>query len=239
MLGAILGAGVGLAQGLLGQSTANKNMQLQKDAMKEGIRWKVNDAKKAGIHPLYALGAPNFSPSPVQGGDFSGMIEPLSRMGQDIDRSSMAQQPSGARSMVTRVATRLAVERGGLENELLRTQIRRLQRETPPPVPAPGVKGDLPPGVSASQGGSTYDKDPTRLNLAVRNPDGSTSRIAVQNPNIANSLQGHYGETADWLSGVFGINDLSREAADFIARNYQGATKGWDWHRRFKPGRHR
>lgn len=59
--------------------TANNrtNNQLQYDFAQKGIQWRVNDAKKAGIHPLAALGAntnsPSFAGQPVSGsttGDF-------------------------------------------------------------------------------------------------------------------------------------------------------------------------
>lgn len=43
-----------LAGGLLGNNSPNVDYR----GAKKGIRWRVRDAKAAGIHPLYALGAP-------------------------------------------------------------------------------------------------------------------------------------------------------------------------------------
>lgn len=45
-----------------------KNADLQKTFAKMGVQWRVNDAKKAGIHPLAALGAQTFSGSPISVG---------------------------------------------------------------------------------------------------------------------------------------------------------------------------
>jgi len=42
----------------------NQNIQLQKDFAQHGIRWRVEDAKAAGIHPLAAVGAAGASYSP-------------------------------------------------------------------------------------------------------------------------------------------------------------------------------
>jgi hypothetical protein len=41
----------------------NANIAMQRQFAQEGIGWKVADAKKAGIHPLFALGASTHSPS--------------------------------------------------------------------------------------------------------------------------------------------------------------------------------
>ena len=64
-LGTLISAGVGFASKLFGASKAKKEQrrqsQLEYERQKEfatkGIQWKVNDATKAGIHPLYPLGS--------------------------------------------------------------------------------------------------------------------------------------------------------------------------------------
>lgn len=68
-IGAAIGAVGGLAGGLL-SSSSNKNMvqkqlDLQRDLALNSISYKVADAKRAGIHPLYALGAPSMGISPI------------------------------------------------------------------------------------------------------------------------------------------------------------------------------
>lgn len=45
----------------------DKNIALQREFAQHGIRWRVEDAKAAGVHPMYALGAGGaaFAPNPI------------------------------------------------------------------------------------------------------------------------------------------------------------------------------
>jgi len=73
---ALIQAGGNLLGGLIGkksQEDANEaNAARQEEFAKHGIQWRVEDAKRAGLHPLYALGGSgaSFSPSaqPVMDG---------------------------------------------------------------------------------------------------------------------------------------------------------------------------
>lgn len=47
----------GIFDSISDSKTAKENIKLQKQFAQTGIQWKVADAKKAGIHPVYALGA--------------------------------------------------------------------------------------------------------------------------------------------------------------------------------------
>lgn len=81
----LMNASVKGAKMLLGIPTGganDANYNAQKEFAQMGIRWKVADAKAAGIHPLYALGANtvSFSPSYIEGGTDNA----LSRMGQNL-----------------------------------------------------------------------------------------------------------------------------------------------------------
>ncbi len=64
--------------GLMNMSNQNKLAQRQEDMQREfaqnSIQWRVNDAKKAGIHPVAALGSQgiSYNPSYVGGDDFGG-----------------------------------------------------------------------------------------------------------------------------------------------------------------------
>lgn len=136
MLGSLISAGTSLLGGLLGRSSSKSasqaNYKAQKEFAQHGIRWKVEDAKAAGVSPLFALGAPatNFSPSFV--GD-TGLATGLAGAGQDIggaiDRTRTSSERVSAR------LEGLQLERAGLENELLRSQIRRLSMNPVPGIP--------------------------------------------------------------------------------------------------------
>lgn len=98
--GSIVGSAIGAVGSLLGGgisasnagSLAGMNYAAQKEFAQNGIRWRVEDAKRAGVHPLYALGASTASYSPVQGysGDY-GLSDAFSQMGQGVARAAQAK----------------------------------------------------------------------------------------------------------------------------------------------------
>lgn len=57
VLSTAIKAGASILGGVLGKSETDYT------GAKEGITWRVQDAKRAGIHPLYALGAPGIGTS--------------------------------------------------------------------------------------------------------------------------------------------------------------------------------
>ncbi|AXH74276.1 MAG: DNA pilot protein [Microviridae sp.] len=108
-VGTIIGAGMGLLGGALsnqsGQDQADKGMAAQREALQNSIQWRVADAKKAGIHPLYALNAPAFNVSPITYEDKIGPA--LSNAGQsfaDYTRSQPNKMEQAARFMEYQVA---------------------------------------------------------------------------------------------------------------------------------------
>ena len=95
-IGSAIGAVGSIAGGLIGannaQSVAGMNYEAQKEFAQNGIRWKVEDAKRAGIHPLYALGASTqgYSPSGGYTGDF-GISDAAAQFGQGYERAQQAK----------------------------------------------------------------------------------------------------------------------------------------------------
>ncbi|MEM2002468.1 MAG: hypothetical protein QXT77_07485 [Candidatus Methanomethylicaceae archaeon] len=130
IIGAAASIGGRLLDGRSQRQAAKMNYRHQKEFAQHGIRWKVEDAKAAGLHPLAALGAQTTSYSPVHvGTDFAGM-------GQDISRAIDATRTGGEKQDA--VLSSLAVERAGLENELLRAQIAKVRGAGQSPgIPAP------------------------------------------------------------------------------------------------------
>lgn len=161
--GAAIAAGASLigsqiASNRSGQGqTAYEGFQQSKEFAQQGVQWRVEDAKKAGIHPLYALGAnlPTFSPASNVGGE-----DPLGRSigiaGQNLGRAVTAHQTKKQR--VGSQIYALQIERAGLENDLLRSQIIR-SAQTGPPVPSNTsnpMLTDVPGlGLGATEGGTT------------------------------------------------------------------------------------
>lgn len=75
----------------------------QKQFAKKGIRWKVADARAAGIHPLYALNAPTLTPNPiVVGQEDDGFSTALGRVGARLSSYELAKQQERTRSLEER-----------------------------------------------------------------------------------------------------------------------------------------
>lgn len=164
----LLSAGSSLLGGILGR---NKEAKTQKEFAQKGIQWKVADAKAAGIAPVYALGAQTHSYTPQSVGDM-GMGDLGQNIGRAIDSTRSAPQKTAAHNQMTS----LALERGGLENELLKTKIaseRRLltQPGTPPARPSnTNIAGQGDSGVPMYV--KTYDpRDPNKKMKWIINPD--------------------------------------------------------------------
>lgn len=150
MFGDILSAGASIIGGLINRGSADeanrinaanaaRQEQLQRDFAQQGIQWKVADAKAAGVHPLYALGANTVSYSPVSLGHSAdtSLGTSVANAGQSIGRAADAAATSDQRgSRTAQMITALQLERGSLENELLRSQIAKTRAQLGPPMPA-------------------------------------------------------------------------------------------------------
>lgn len=143
MLGELISAGANLLGGLFGRSSAEaaaeKNAALQREFAQNSIRWKVEDAKAAGISPLAALGASGYSASPSYVGDTS-LSQGLANAGQDVGRAIDATRTVNERvGAYEKTVQDLSLTRMGLENELLASQIAKVrQAGHPPAMPGDG-----------------------------------------------------------------------------------------------------
>lgn len=86
LAGGVISGGLGLLGGFLSneynQDLLEQQIASQREAQQNFIQWRVADAKKAGIHPLFALGANSPSTFPISMGDNVGPA--LREAGQDI-----------------------------------------------------------------------------------------------------------------------------------------------------------
>ena len=104
--GALAGAAIGAVGSLIGgkkaadnsKAVAKMNIEAQKEFAQNSIRWRVEDAKNAGIHPLYSLGASTNSFTPVSGytGDY-GISDAANTFGQGINRAVQAKMTNEER----------------------------------------------------------------------------------------------------------------------------------------------
>jgi len=123
----------GIMQDEANQDIANQNERLQREFAQNGISYKVADAKKNGIHPLYALGANTVSFNPIAVGGGSGLAEGIANAGQELGRAIDSTRTSSDRT-TSRILESLQLERAKLENDLLRSQITSVNRASNPPM---------------------------------------------------------------------------------------------------------
>lgn len=111
---------------------AREQIAYQKELAKNQIQWRTEDAKKAGLHPLAALGVSPMSYSPVSGSavgatyDYSGVGQSLQQMGQDIDRARMAGLDREQRKRALELQdtqTALALKNQELNNQILEQEL--------------------------------------------------------------------------------------------------------------------
>lgn len=163
MLGALIGAGASILGNVLQNNANEKKAQQQYEQQKEfaqsGIQWKVQDAEKAGIHPLYALGANtvSYSPTSVGGADWSG----IGQAGQNIGRALDATRSQPAR-MAAAEMTGVQIEGAKLDNDLKRAQLASLLQTTRQAGAGPAMPNaaTMPAGLTGMQGqGDTPQTD--------------------------------------------------------------------------------
>lgn len=129
-----------------------QNVALQREFAQNGIRWKVEDARAAGISPLAAMGAQGYSPGVMINTD-PGPIPELPRSGpapaeQMVDALKMGQDfgraMNATRTQVERDEAMYALQkqRAELENTYLAAKIAK-ETAVGPPLPSAMDRGGL------------------------------------------------------------------------------------------------
>lgn len=174
MFGAIVGGLGALAGGLLSSHSKNKatasqhaiamqELAYQKELHKNQVQWRVEDAKKAGIHPLAALGLSSASYSPVSGSiDTSGTdYSWLGDVGQNLNRAIQQgktqkerEQALVKQNQYDDIMLRKANAEADLAESTAASERLRLHRELFPSAPKANQNEDpqLPSGNSITPG---------------------------------------------------------------------------------------
>lgn len=95
---------------------------MQREFAEQGIRMRVADAKAAGVHPLYALGANTPGYSPVM----SAMPQAVSEAGQHIGRAIDAAGSSEDRALARQLAV-VQLRNAQLQGDYIQEQIAASQ----------------------------------------------------------------------------------------------------------------
>lgn len=134
IFGDILGF-IGGNQDRNAQKDANyENAALQREFAQNGIQWRVDDAKRAGISPLAAMGAQLFNPTPSFMASGSDRGSSYRDMGQSIDRAVSATMNRDERAKKERMDEAL-IRKAEAEAALVEGQASRASQPTNPPMP--------------------------------------------------------------------------------------------------------
>lgn len=186
-IGALVGSQSGLgnlAGPLLGFAGNILGAKMQKDAYeppsvdytgaKKGIQWRVADAKAAGIHPLYALGAPGIG----AGATIGASQEPnygdaVANLGQNLAYMSS--------------------QRAQLNNQLLASQIAKLDAETAAIASSPPFDPNASsnrPNAQAFPAEGPYVTEPG-TGYTRTHPDSAIGAEEVIGPHVDRWLHGN------------------------------------------------
>lgn len=108
-----------------------ENLAAQKESLQNSVSWRMQDAGRAGVHPLYALGMQPMQTSPTGAFISNNVMRDTSSQGQNISRAIEAMQTRSERAAASVVSSdqmqmnKLSLERATLENDLIRSQLAR------------------------------------------------------------------------------------------------------------------
>lgn len=198
----LIGAGASLAGGFFGNKSKadadRKNYEMQKEFAQNGIRWRVADARAAGLHPLAALGMSPSAASPsFQAGDTSFLHD----FGQNIGRAvqaGMTRAERAATANFENVSRDLSLEKQRAEIDVLKSEVRKNdsfmanqladnlvasnravhQSGLGPSFPSAGASGRL-----------GYTSDVPAFTNAITS---TGSRVTIPNPDVAEALEENF-----------------------------------------------
>ena len=260
-IGGAIGAAGSVVGGLLGQSASaqanEQNYQAQKEFAQNGIRWRVADAKAAGLHPLAALGAQTsgYTPSAFVG-DTSWMGDAAQNLGQSIGRAAEAKMTARERARERAIADQsvaLTMENSRLKNEFLQTQIAAQKQDmalqlarsaamavrTQQAVPGmPSIGGDGTVIAGQAQAYPTAGTKAKPVEVSTSLP-GAPHQQAGLNPDVkwrktatgyrvAMSDQAKSDNEDDWF-GTLQWNLANRVAPVFSSFSRRGITPPRSW----------
>lgn len=227
-----------------------RNEALQREFAQNGIRWKVEDAKAAGLHPLYGItgAGATFSPSAI-GVNLSPSVAPgrratdFSSMGQDLSRAWQAQATEEEREQrKLQTALLLAqIDTQSAQAEALRSQAQRdrlsLFWSNPLTMGQGNWADSIMYGARARGGGDVVDLGNSQGPLTkykpqevVRNRPGAPHILPTPVPGFVEQTMGS-GPRDKWLYPAMGDQPKDElnmiDYVPFLRENIK--HYGWRW----------
>lgn len=207
-------------------ANAQRQEELQREFAQSGVQWKVEDARKAGIHPLYALGAQTTAYAPQSVGLSTPDTSGYQNAGQNLARGIAATQtPSTNQTAITEAFNQQQLEGLKLDNDIKRTKLASDLTIMggsagpgggpgfPSPAPSPfdyfgGVSGDAIK-LKGPEFKIETRRDIADINSPAYIPGAGPSVGLMRNntggfdpvmpPELAESLESDYGGQLAWL----------------------------------------
>lgn len=217
---------------------SREQMAMQKEFAQQGIKWKVDDAVRAGLHPLIGAGAQAQSFSPVSVG---GSAPQMADFGQDIGRAVKAAGSLFERENEDEKKLKnLAMEKAGLENDILKADlVSRVRREAQQLGPAfPGSadhvdirSGGIPlprPGPARMSSGEAVREDDLKQTIEDQPSPESGRPYGFQMPynrmfGSAQAFEDRYGDSEIAQTLKFLINS-GADISTFLYNTFPGRT---------------
>lgn len=207
-----------------------RNEALQREFAQHGLRWKVADAKAAGVHPLFAMGAPGQSFSPMAVGynpqSSGGLSVPdFGALGQNIERAINAGKTQNERNNyidANAVAMQqLQLENAQLQNDYLRANILRISNNLGPPMPSGvsaggGLTGQQP-GVVKDPSTGEHEMKPFEVSTAQPGSPGQAAGRAQ--PSVSWGLTADGSGFQAYPAKIPGLDEVE-------------GPLGWEWYLR-------
>jgi len=216
----------------------NLEYERQKEFAQNGLRWKVEDAKRAGIHPLAALGGTGSLYAPAattiasggSGPDYAGAF---ANAGQNVMRAVNATRTSEEREAAQLQTSQqlrmneLEVEGKMLHNDLMRSQIAQQNSMANPPFPTLKKPAEITmnqPGKPNQEAGSITDVG------WVRSGDGGLTPVPskdakerIEDQVVQETLWSIRNNM--WPNSVFNNSSSQKPSLDLLPK---GAVD-WEW----------
>ena len=254
---ALVGAAGSIAGGLLGNASRSSapdhywdNAALQKEFAQNGIRWRVADAKAAGLHPLAALGAQTTAYTPGYVGDtgsandYSFLADAGQQIGRAIDAKATAEERARNRVYQER-ANELTLENMQLQNDSIKMDmVRQLARDAEravntqqqvPAMPSFRTRADgatIMPGQGDATTSELFKVEPPEI--AASDPSTPPSEAGTH-PEIRFTRTGS-GGYAPIRSSVL-EEALEDDLLGGISWNIRNGIGNWSNDQRFAPPR--
>lgn len=194
------------------------DIAMQKEFAQMGIRWRVEDAKAAGLHPLAALGSggSSYTPSGVSVMADRSREDFYHRTGQNLSRALSATATSEERS-----AKRLQLVGMDLDNQIKRAELAKLQNSPPfpsvieKPLERVAAESDMKWQEVGNYPSVAYMKSPTGL-------------VPIMPPNLAEALESDELNQKQWLiryKGGPNVAPIERPSKNKLP----SGSVGWIW----------